>query len=181
MEISAKLSIFLLDVCQNCLSVAENLPKVCQNQPSLTRIHHKDSFFLPLTYIIYNVYISNVRIEYPRNAFAQLVVEYHVSLVFATIPLVYLIISLFDTIIEGECSCYVTPSLTIVLITYYLRLLTSSKINSIVYQIDKCSMVQIWVLKFIKSILDFITDAYLKHFYHILHALQSCRDILLHI
>lgn len=67
-EISAKLSIFLLDVCQNCLSVAENLPKVCQNKTSLTRTHHKDSFFLPLASIIYNAYISNVRIEYPRNA-----------------------------------------------------------------------------------------------------------------
>jgi hypothetical protein len=48
--------------------VAENLPKICQPQPYLARTHHKDSFFLPLANIIYNVYISNVRIEYPRNA-----------------------------------------------------------------------------------------------------------------
>ena len=33
---------------------------------------------------------------------------------------------------------------------------SSSKINTIVYQIDKCLMVQIWSLKFIKSILNVI-------------------------
>ena len=38
--------------------------------------------------------------------------------------------------------------------------LTSSKINTIVYQIDKYLMVQIWSLKFIKSILDVIIDDY---------------------
>lgn len=42
-------------------------------------------------------------------------------------------------------------------LAYYMSTLyyfTSSKINTIVYQIDKCLMVQIWSLKFIKSILD---------------------------
>ena len=35
--------------------------------------------------------------------------------------------------------------------------LTSSKINTVVYQIDMYSMVQIWPLKFKKSILDVIS------------------------
>lgn len=47
---------------------------------------------------------------------------------------------------------------------YYL---TSSKINAIVYQIDKYSMVQIWFLKFIKSILDVIQMTIFIQFNHI--------------
>jgi hypothetical protein len=51
--------------------IAFRWQKICQKSAQktyLTRTHHKDSFFLPLAFIIYNVYISNVRIEYPRNA-----------------------------------------------------------------------------------------------------------------
>ncbi len=43
-------------------------------------------------------------------------------------------------------------------ISYYL---TSSKINSIVYQTDKYSMVQMWTLKYIKSILEVIICYYI--------------------
>ena len=52
-------------------------------------------------------------------------------------------------------------SCTLLLIVYYVstfrHYLTSSKINTIDYQIYKYLMVQIWLIKFIKSILDVIS------------------------
>ena len=42
-------------------------------------------------------------------------------------------------------------------IEFLLVYITFSKINIIVYQIDKYLMVQIWFLKFIKSIFNVIT------------------------
>ena len=60
-------------------------------------------------------------------------------------------------------------------ITIYFIYFTSSKINTIVYQIDKCLMVQIWSLKFIKSILDVILIYYLMTIYVHLFLLSRCK------
>lgn len=67
-----------------------------------------------------------------------------------------------------------TPFLlcAIFLIDFYLA---SSKTNTIVYQIDKCLMVQIWILKFIKSILDVILIYYLMTTYVHLFPLSRCK------
>ena len=48
-------------------------------------------------------------------------------------------------------------SATHLLFIYYFRdYLTSSKVNTVVYQLYKYYMVQIWFLKFVKSVLDVI-------------------------
>ena len=48
-------------------------------------------------------------------------------------------------------------AILICMVYLFYAYFASSKINTIVYQIDKYSMVQIWSLKFIKSILDVIS------------------------
>ena len=53
--------------------------------------------------------------------------------------------------------------------------LTSSKVKTIDYQIYKYSMVQIWLLKFIKSILDVILIYYLMTIYVHLFPLTRCK------
>lgn len=56
------------------------------------------------------------------------------------------------------------PSLVVYVVGCYL---TSSKVNTIVYQLYKFYMVQIWFLKFVKSILNLIQMNIFIQFNHI--------------